>query len=432
MEALQEMLKVMMEDRKKRDEEIAEERKRRKEEFVAERERSKEDSLCLEKEKMDAMQTHMESLIKLVEASTKKEASPPRELSVKLMPLSEKDDIESYLTFDRIMEAHKIKEKRRTQFLAPNLTGKAQLAFTALPAEEAAKYKELKRVLLTRYNISEETYRRRFRLDGRKKEGSNRELAVRLMDWQVKWLKECKKVKDVMELVEIEQFLNLLPTEKRLWVAERKPKSCIQAGELADEYEQAIRKDTPFQQKSTKKHGVKCQYCAKIGHLEKECRKKLADAKEKICFHCRKPGQLTSHCLEKTGAGSAMMGRESSKGLRRSGSINGKAIQILLDTGCSRTMVPSSLVPQQWMLEGEAVTIHCAHGDTILYPLAQAHLSIGEKSITVKAAVSDTLQVAVLLGTDVKELSELLGQEVTLDDCTDDAMVVQTRAGRQR
>ena len=82
---------------------------------------------------------------------------------------------------------------------------------------------------------------------------------------------------------------------------------------------------------------------------------------------------------------------------------------MLLDTGCSRTMLQKSLVPRQWMLEGEAVTIRCAHGDTILYPLACVHLSIGEKKILVKAAVSDTLPVAVLLGTDVEELSELLG-----------------------
>ena len=47
------------------------------------------------------------------------------------------------------------------------------------------------------------------------------------MDWQGKW---CKGVEEVMELVGVEQFLNILPTEKKLWVAERKPRMCIQAG----------------------------------------------------------------------------------------------------------------------------------------------------------------------------------------------------------
>lgn len=92
-------------------------------------------------------------------------------------------------------------------------------------------------------------------------------------------------------------------------------------------------------------------------------------------------------------------------------------------------MVQKSLVPPQWMLEGEAVTIRCAHGDIILYPLACVHLSIGEK-ISVKAAVSDILPVSVLLGTDV-ELYELLGQAVTMEEHTDNVVVVETRARKQ-
>ena len=114
---------------------------------MADRERAKEESLRWEQEmqeRMDAMQVHMESLMKLVETLMRKEASKPKELSVKLVPLTENDDIESYLVmFECIMEAHKIEDKSGTQFLAPNLTGKAQQAFAALPVEEAAKYKEI-------------------------------------------------------------------------------------------------------------------------------------------------------------------------------------------------------------------------------------------------------------------------------------------------
>ena len=36
---------------------------------------------------------------------------------------------------------------------SPNLTGKAQQAFAALEAEEAAKYKELKHALLTTISV---------------------------------------------------------------------------------------------------------------------------------------------------------------------------------------------------------------------------------------------------------------------------------------
>jgi predicted aspartyl protease len=85
--------------------------------------------------------------------------------------------------------------------------------------------------------------------------------------------------------------------------------------------------------------------------------------------------------------------------------VEGKEVgDILLDTGCSRTMVHRDLVRDEKQLEGEAVTICCAHGDVSLYPLAEVNLEFEGIQMRVKAAVSDSLPVSVLLGTDVPEL----------------------------
>lgn len=51
----------------------------------------------------------------------------------------------------------------------------------------------------------------------------NRELTVSLMDMQNKWLKKCSMVAEIQEVIGIEQFLNTLPIEKKLWVMEKKP-----------------------------------------------------------------------------------------------------------------------------------------------------------------------------------------------------------------
>lgn len=52
---------------------------------------------------------------------------PKRELSVELVPLSGKDYIEAYLaTFERIMATHKVEKSCWPQYLAPQLTGRAQ------------------------------------------------------------------------------------------------------------------------------------------------------------------------------------------------------------------------------------------------------------------------------------------------------------------
>ena len=337
MESLQEMMKALNDERHKREEEIAAERARREEEMAAERAR-REEEIAAErarreaervarerevKQQMDAMQAQMERQMKVVEDSKPTAVKAAGELSVKFVPLSEKDDIEAYLvTFERIMEAHKVPESRWPHYLAPQLTGRAQLAFAALPATESAKYPAIKNAILARYDINEEAYRRRFRTATRGTEQTNRELAVRLMDLQKKWLRDATTVEEVQEKVGIEQFLSTLPVEQKLWVTEKKPKTGIRARELADEYEQARREESttgvgtellpqqqPQQQKQAKPREQKiCSFCKKIGHVEQECRKKKreqatssAPGRSEIqCFNCKKMGHIASKCPGKT------------------------------------------------------------------------------------------------------------------------------------
>ncbi len=55
----------------------------------------------------------------------------------------------------------------------------------------------------------------------------------------------------------------------------------------------------------------------------------------------------------------------------RRGLVEGKPVSnLILDTGATRTLVRSDLLPTSIRMEGE-VTIRCAHGDTVTYPLAQ-------------------------------------------------------------
>ena len=164
-------------------------------------------------------------------------------LNKPLVPLTERDDIEAYLvTFERIMEAHKVEKDHWSQYLAPQLTRRAQLAFATLLTTDSGSYEAIKTAILACYDINEEAYRRRFRTAARRDGETNHELAVRLMDMQRKWLKEYDTVVRMQEVVGIQQFLSMLPMEK-LWVMERKPETCVKAGELADEYEQSRRQE---------------------------------------------------------------------------------------------------------------------------------------------------------------------------------------------
>ena len=107
-----------------------------------------------------------------------------------------------------------------------------------------------------------------------------------------------------------------------------------------------------------------------------------------------------------------------------------KRSDILLDTGCSRTMVRRNLVAMEKIIVGRVATITCAHGDTKLHPLALVEVELDGSHIQVEAALSEELPVSVLLGTDVPELTHLIsgtGSSINLVS-QEQVMVVMTRA----
>ena len=123
---------------------------------------------------------------------------------MKLVSLKDDDYIESYLiTFERIMNAHKVGKERWSHYLAPQLAGRAQLAFAVLSIEEAGEYDAIKEAILIRYNINEEAYRNRFWMEKRKEGETNREFSVHLIDLVQKWTKGKTTVDQVQQVIGI-------------------------------------------------------------------------------------------------------------------------------------------------------------------------------------------------------------------------------------
>ena len=114
------------------------------------------------------LREQMEMLCSLIETGTRRESAPTAsggtsssDDKVKLSKLSETDDIEAYLT--TLMAAYEVPANRWPFKLAPMLMGMAQLAYAAMEPARAADYTEVKTAILRHYDISEETYRQRFR-----------------------------------------------------------------------------------------------------------------------------------------------------------------------------------------------------------------------------------------------------------------------------
>ena len=102
-----------------------------------------------------------------------------------------------------------------------------------------------------------------------------------------------------------------------------------------------------------------------------------------------------------------------------------------MDTGATQTLVRKGLVADDDIVDGE-VTIRCAHGDTVSYPLAVVKINIGGKDIITTAAVSSTLPASVLLGWDVPQLMDYVQQKDSTRASKEDALAVITRSRQRR
>ena len=146
---------------------------------------------------------------------------------------------EFLITFGRAVEAHGVEHDKRAAILAPQLTGKASLAYVAMSDEDAQDYDLVKVAIFQRYDINEETYQQRFRMVKPKENETPVELVIRVWDLAEKWLKDCGSRQAINDAVVTEQFVDVLPNNVRVWVKERKPRSSEEAGRLAEDYRQA-------------------------------------------------------------------------------------------------------------------------------------------------------------------------------------------------
>ena len=458
------LLKILVDSQQRQAE--AEERRRAAEDEERRR------RLVEEQRRQEESERQMALIARLLEKSTLDDGRDrkPRERDAQLVRLTDKDDIETYLTtFERVMEAYEVDRNRWTFKLAPYLSGRAQEVYGSLAAEAAANYEQLKEAILVRYGIREETYRMRFRSTKKKAEETYRELGNRLQDTAKKWLRDYESKEELLDVLVKEQFVNSLPTILQVWIREREPETSEAAFDLADSFVHArecgsgngmgrsgLKNEGPGMDNSQDK--PRCFKCGEEGHFAGRCHEQGAKAEQDAvkrqsyradssagskvkCYNCSKTGHVARRCPESAlFAGSRCKDTLLERNVTRRGTVEGTKVQdIILDTGCSRTLVRKDLVPPSKWLEERAVVIKCAHGDAVMYPLASVDLMVDGTAVNVEAALSDTLPAAVLLGRDVPELHRLLQEprgagrtSVHGAQEADEAMVVTTRAGARK
>nr|XP_054592943.1 uncharacterized protein LOC129159773 [Nothobranchius furzeri] len=137
-----------------------------------------------------------------------------------LEKLTDTDDIEHFLiTFERIAASCNWPMADWVFHLVPLLTGKARSAYVHMDIEE------------------------RFRSTEVEAGETPKELYVRLKELYDKWIHpQGKTVKDIGEMIVLEQFLRMLSPELQVWVREHDPPSASKAASLAEVFVAARRK----------------------------------------------------------------------------------------------------------------------------------------------------------------------------------------------
>ena len=129
------------------------------------------------------------------------------------------------------------------------------------------------------------------------------------------------------------------------------------------------------------------------------------------CFKGNENGHLSYYCPRKAlfscPATKPYANRQQER-VHHHGTINGVYLkEIVVHTGVGKTFVRGDFIIPDDIIDGE-VTIQCAHGDVVSYPLAAVKITLGGKEIIVHAAVAKSLPVAALLGWDIPELMGLV------------------------
>ncbi|KAL7854953.1 hypothetical protein SRHO_G00171430 [Serrasalmus rhombeus] len=362
---------------------------------------------------------------------------PPGFREPKLYPLTPEDNIEHFLaTFERIAKVCRWHKEDWAIRLVPLLTGKARSAYVAMDSEHAEDYEEVKAAILAKYEITQDIYRQRFRALEVYPGETPRELYVCLKELFSKWVRpEQKSVKEISEMMILEQFLRMVNTEMEVWIKERNPKTAEEAAQLAEVFISARSKgpcsfsrDQHFSRKSVgDDRGLGHAY-SRTYFQSRHSPPKLPTStprsdkpikrtnKEVRCFYCGELGHTKPYCQRWTTKSTLLctvprpepkVVDEQVMGPTIAVLINGQQENALVDTGSTQTLVRESLVPREDWKE-DRVQVSCVHGDERSYPTAEIYLTVDGQTFLMTVAVVAQLPYPVVLGQDLPVIIDLL------------------------
>ena len=233
---------------------------------------------------------------------------PPRNKDAKSLKLpsfiDEKDELDSYLLrFERYAENASWEKDTWAIKLSALLTGRAMDVYTRMSDADASDYDKLKKALLTRYNYTEDGYRKRFREATPETEETPDQFVIRLKNYLAKWLElsgsSPQNFDALVDLIVKEQFINACSEDLAMYLLERGPKDLVELTTWAQKYliahkeqlgkskatvqPRRVDQKKMTQSKPDSSQGrqrlLQCYRCRGFGHRQSECGTKISPGK---------------------------------------------------------------------------------------------------------------------------------------------------------
>ena len=379
-----------------------------------------------------------------VQATTSSATNPPprnKDAKSPKLPsfVDEKDELDSYLLrFERNAENASLEEDTWAIKLSALLTGRAMDVYTRMSDADASDYDKLKKALLTRYNYTEDGYRKRFREATPETEETPDQFVIRLKNYLAKWLElsgsSPQNFDALVDLIVKEQFINACSEDLAMYLLERGPKDLVELTTWAQKYliahkEQLGKSKATVQprrvdQKKTtqskpdssqgRQRSLQCYRCRGFGHRQSECGTKISPGKDQkgsstpvsqssqkktraMVAQLDEDGEKAFTCVEVEGtrsrSNSKKSGTEGSTNSDRAvysavclaqsndgqtyvgvGKLNGRPVKVLRDTGCTGMIVDRALVPEVLVIPGSSGSLQMVDHTLIDVPLANVYL----------------------------------------------------------
>jgi len=247
--------------------------------------------------------------------------------------------------------------------------------------EQSESYEAIKSAVLMKYNVTEETYRQRFRSMTVPVGETVREMYNRIKGLYRRWMRPQSRTKEqIGEVIILEQYLRVLHPDICTWVKEHNPQTGEKAADLAERYTAAHRDSLKKRMTIGKPRFEESKPCRfpDMDSVYTGAGKKPAHSKLKpnylACFYCQQPGHKASVCSLKKSKCVELCAvpRPDSdhSNINDTGmvphkhvvevTVNGNVAKALADTGSSQTLVKSSLLVNAHANFERSVNITCS------------------------------------------------------------------------